>query len=149
MRQGACLSVVILDVDHFRTFNEREGHLAGDACLRRIASALDGVPRRMADLLARMGGNQFACLMPWTGLEEARRVAGTLWGAVEALAIPHPDSPLGGRITATLGVACRRPERGEEPGAILAAAGRFLEQAKRAGRNRIAFEAEPEHALPD
>jgi hypothetical protein len=83
------LSLVILDVDHFKRYNDRYGHLAGDCCLRRVAEALDAMMRRPADMIARYGGEEFAAILPGTSLEGAQLVAESMRLTVAGLEIEH------------------------------------------------------------
>jgi len=136
------LALVMLDVDHFKTFNDRYGHQTGDACLVRVAHALAAAVRRGGDLAARYGGEEFAIVLPNTGASEARRVGETLRGAVEALAIPHAGAAAG-RVTISVGVALQpgpgAADRG--PDALLRLADAALYRAKGAGRNRVVLGA--------
>lgn len=100
------LALVLLDVDHFKLYNDRYGHPAGDACLRAIAEALRSCCRRAGDLIARYGGEEFALLLPITPLVGAEVVARRALGAVEGLALPHESSPTAPHVTVSAGVAC-------------------------------------------
>ncbi|WP_029010314.1 diguanylate cyclase [Azospirillum halopraeferens] len=137
-RSRAPLSAIMIDVDHFKTFNDLCGHHAGDVCLRAIARTLAGQVHRPGDLMARYGGEEFVCLLPETDAEGAARVAEALRAAVEAAAIPHPDSPAAPCVTVSLGHATLVPEPGRSPGRLLALADEYLYAAKKAGRNRSA-----------
>jgi len=134
-REEASLGLILADVDHFKRYNDRLGHQAGDDALRAVAGALQGVLRRPADLAARYGGEEFALVLPHTELEGALVVAGALREAVTALALPHPDSDWP-HISLSLGVVARVP-RGDDPAPLLRAADAALYRAKAGGRNRI------------
>lgn len=136
MREGTSVALLMIDVDHFKRFNDRYGHLAGDDCLRSIAAVLSAHIRRSGDLAGRVGGEEFALHLPGAVLEEALRVAEDLRTAIEALAVRHEDG-IGGRLTASIGVAAMRPTVGQEPRALMRSADQFLYEAKAAGRNRV------------
>ncbi len=144
-RHGFWVSLVMLDVDHFKRFNDHHGHLEGDACLRRVAQALLSCARRTSDVVARYGGEEFALLLPHTSLEDAALVARRCLEAVDAQAIAHGDSPLGPRVTVSLGVATLRPEHrsSDEATALVRLADRALYAAKDGGRHRV------EQGLPE
>jgi diguanylate cyclase (GGDEF)-like protein len=140
-RPGQPLALVMLDVDHFKAFNDRYGHQAGDACLVRVAHALAAAVRRSGDLAARYGGEEFAIVLPNTGADEARQVGETLRGAVEALAIAHAGAAAG-RVTISVGVALRPGlEADHGPDALLRLADAALYRAKGEGRNRVVLGA--------
>ncbi len=130
------LSFILLDIDHFKQYNDHYGHQAGDECLRRVAQALTCGARRLGDLVARYGGEEFAVILPETPLDGALHVAETLRAAVEALDIPHERSSAGPRVTISLGVASRVPTAGMEPSSLAQAADEALYASKKAGRNR-------------
>ncbi|MDP1647340.1 MAG: diguanylate cyclase [Rubrivivax sp.] len=108
VRQRTSLSVVLIDVDHFKRFNDRYGHQAGDDCLRRVAAALKAGLRRPADLLARYGGEEFVCLLPETDATGALALAEQLGRAVRELGIEHTTSDVAAVVTVSLG-ACTQP----------------------------------------
>lgn len=136
MREGSTLSVVMIDIDLFKQFNDTYGHPAGDECIRRVADALAADLDRGGDLLARYGGEEFAALLPGTTLGGASFVAERMRAAVAALGLTHAGSPRGS-VTASFGVACgvAMPETAAET--LLAAADRALYRAKAAGRNCV------------
>jgi diguanylate cyclase (GGDEF)-like protein len=137
-RSGLPFSLIMIDVDYFKKFNDRYGHVAGDDCLRRVAGAIATGPRRPTDLAARYGGEEFAVILPDTDTEGARAVAEKIRIAVEALNITHADSP-SGPVTISLGVhTCQPAENGgAAPLACIEAADQLLYQAKLNGRNRM------------
>ncbi len=141
-REDRPLSVLILDIDHFKAFNDACGHPAGDACLQLVARCLEQRLRRPGDLAARQGGEEFAVLLPDTDLAGALAVAEDIRGKISALDRAHPSSPLG-RLTVSLGAACRRPGQGGTPEGLLAEADQALYKAKAAGRNRVAAAGAP------
>ena len=136
-RSALPLSLMLVDVDAFKLFNDTYGHLEGDACLRRVSETLAASLGRAADLAARFGGEEFVALLPHTSAEEAAGLAERLRGRVEALSIPHATSPVAGVVTVSIGCATAVPTEDGEPAALLAAADAALYAAKRAGRNRI------------
>jgi len=142
-RSGLPFSLVLLDVDFFKKFNDRYGHVAGDDCLRRVADAIATGPRRPTDLAARYGGEEFAIVLPDTDSEGARAVAEKIRLAVHALGIAHADSSCGA-VTISLGVHTCHPaaEPGATPLACIEAADGLLYRAKQDGRNCLVTCAE-------
>ena len=134
-RLGHPLSLVIVDVDHFKQFNDRYGHASGDTCLRRVAQALALAGTRSTDLVARIGGEEFAMILVGD-IEGAAHIAEQARRAVAALEIAHADTP-SGLVTASFGVACMVPAG--DTRIIIEAADQALYAAKRAGRNRVAL----------
>ncbi len=138
-RNQAPLSLAMVDVDRFKGFNDRYGHLAGDDCLRQVAQALSGALHRPADLIARFGGEEFVLLLPETDAVGATRVAEAARSAAARLGIVHESSPPAGIVTVSLGVATADPvPAGAEAAAVVDLADRLLYQAKGLGRNRAA-----------
>ena len=138
-RSAAPLALVMIDVDRFKSFNDRYGHQAGDACLRAIAATIGGAFRRPGDLTARYGGEELAVLLPDVAIDGAGFMAARLREAVCELAIPHADSP-SGIVTISLGVASTFPGRGPAtPADLVKAADDALYAAKHGGRNTIRF----------
>jgi diguanylate cyclase (GGDEF)-like protein len=140
LRHGLPLSLLLIDVDHFKRYNDHHGHPAGDACLRRVAELLQGCARRSDELLARYGGEQFVALLPHTTLAEAQAQAERCLAAVDAAAIPHGDSPLAAHVTLSIGVAsvpAPTLAAADDPLALLRAADAALYRAKREGRRRV------------
>jgi diguanylate cyclase (GGDEF)-like protein len=135
-RRKEPFSVVLCDVDHFKPYNDRYGHVAGDACLRQIATALAGSCKRATDVAARYGGEEFALLLPDTPGEGALRVVERARLEIEALAIPHEDSPISGCVTFSAGVASYSPERDKKSQDLVTRADEALYRAKHLGRNR-------------
>lgn len=141
-RSGEPLSLLMIDVDYFKRFNDCYGHPAGDDCLREVALELQQLVRRPADQLARYGGEEFTMLLPQTDLAGATHLAERVVETVAALDILHADSPLGGRVSVSVGVACagRTVDTAGTPmnaAALLATADRALYAAKAAGRGRV------------
>lgn len=135
-RQGTPLSVLLIDVDYFKAYNDHHGHLAGDECLRRVASELRAVLKRQTDLLARYGGEEFVCLLPDTDLDGALRVAGQMREALHHVAIAHGAAPGGPWLTVSIG-ACTKPAHVvASVSALLRTADAQLYEAKSRGRDQ-------------
>jgi diguanylate cyclase (GGDEF)-like protein/PAS domain S-box-containing protein len=145
-REDRPLSLLLLDADHFKLFNDRYGHLAGDGCLRVIGSQLSAAARRPGDLAARYGGEEFLLLLPQTDRAGALCVAEVVHKLVLDLAIAHEGNPGPGVVTVSIGVATAWPrDPGSGPknvSALLAAADTALYQAKSGGRNRVVIAGE-------
>ena len=136
------LSVILLDIDHFKEFNDTYGHLAGDECLVSVASAVQQLLNRATDLVARYGGEEFVILLPATYPEGALKIAESIRREVESLAIAHAGSPVASVVTVSMGVAGYGPDMGiSTPSALLARADEALYAAKRRGRNRVVYAA--------
>lgn len=139
-RNGEALSLILLDVDHFKKFNDRYGHPAGDACLRAVADALALRARRSTDLVARVGGEEFAVLLPHTHADGAQQAAEQLRAAVAALGIPHGGSDTAPHVTISIGVASCQPVPPVSAGgtqSLVERADQALYVAKSQGRNRV------------
>lgn len=132
------LSAVMMDVDRFKAFNDNYGHAAGDECLRKVAQALDRVPNRPGDLVARIGGEEFACLLSGADADGARAVAESFCAAIRALDIPHAHSGVVDIVTISAGIATATPAPDVAPESLLKQADKLLYKAKKAGRDRVA-----------
>ena len=137
MRDHQPLSLIVLDIDHFKQYNDCYGHLMGDECLTRVAQALNKIPLRATDLFARFGGEEFVLLLPKANLESAVEIAEKCRSLVHDLAIPHEKSGTRNVLTISVGVASITPAADSEPASLFAAADRMLYQAKECGRNRV------------
>jgi len=135
-RSGQTVSVLMIDIDHFKQLNDRCGHPAGDQVLREVASVLQQALARPGDLLARYGGEEFIVLLHDADAAGARVVAERLRAAVESRGLEHRDSPHG-VVTVSIGTASAVLHGPDGPGALVAAADRSLYEAKCAGRNRV------------
>jgi diguanylate cyclase (GGDEF)-like protein len=140
-RIGQPLSLIMVDLDRFKDYNDEYGHPAGDACLCAVADALCDVARRSLDMVARHGGAQFAMVLAVTNAEQALLVAEKARAAVAALAVEDRRNPKG-VVTVTLGVATSYPENELDPDALLAHAGGALSTAKQAGRDCVSFSSD-------
>nr|WP_282571982.1 diguanylate cyclase [Roseomonas acroporae] len=139
--RGRPLSLMLIDVDAFKSFNDRHGHLAGDDCLRGVAGPLRDAVRRAGEMAARYGGEEFVLLLPGTGAVDVARLGERVRAEIEALGLPHggAGAPLP-VVTASIGVATAIPgglSEPSDPEALLMAADRALYVAKREGRNRV------------
>jgi two-component system cell cycle response regulator len=137
VRGGAPLSLVVLDVDHFKRYNDTQGHPAGDLCLQQVAQALQPHACRPTDLAARYGGEEFALLFAETDAEAALPIAEAIRRHVEALRLPHPCSATSEWITVSIGVATIFPHLLDNKEALLVAADRAMYAAKEGGRNQV------------
>lgn len=135
-REQEPISLIMLDVDYFKDYNDTYGHIAGDECLREIASALQAAGKRAIDLAARYGGEEFALVLPNTDQNGAGKVAEYLLMKVRELGIVHEKSAVSNIVSVSLGVASVVPSEQKQPSELVAAADRALYQAKAAGRNR-------------
>lgn len=136
-RSSLPLSLIFIDVDFFKLYNDRYGHQAGDDCLRRVAITLTGCLRRPADLVARYGGEEFACILPDTGFEDAQNLAQELEQQVRAQCLPHEASTVSEFVTISAGVATRRGDASGEVGRLIQLADEKLYEAKQNGRARV------------
>lgn len=134
--RGHPLSLIMVDVDHFKLFNDTQGHLAGDEALKAVARMLAAACAGTPHLPARYGGEEFVVLMPDTDLSGASEFAENARRLVAALAIEHPSVP-SRRLTASFGVAMEIPDVGSSPDSLISAADQALYEAKRLGRNRV------------
>jgi diguanylate cyclase (GGDEF)-like protein len=138
VRSAGELSILILDVDHFKPFNDTYGHLRGDNSLRLIAQVIDRAIYRTSDLAARYGGEEFACILPESGPHErVVAVAERILHGVSELAIPHSASPTADHVTISIGLISRRCTTDATPEDLLRLADQQLYLAKAGGRNRI------------
>jgi len=130
------MSLIIADIDHFKTFNDAYGHQAGDECLVQVGAALRRAAARPQDLVARYGGEEFVILLPQEDLGGAEAVARKLLEEVAALKIPHERSSASPWVTLSMGIATLTPADDALPGVLIKTADALLYQAKAAGRNR-------------
>jgi diguanylate cyclase (GGDEF)-like protein len=136
-RDKCPLSVALIDVDWFKSYNDRYGHPAGDACLRQLARVFEAGVMRSGDLIARYGGEEFVLIAPDTDLNGIHTIARYLCQEVFALALEHEDSPYG-RVSVSIGVATAYPHRGSKPLQLVEQADAALYRAKQQGRHRVA-----------
>ncbi len=135
-RAGQPLALLMIDIDHFKLYNDRYGHAGGDDCLRRVAQTLGGCTRRGGDLVSRFGGEEFAVLLPGADLASASVVAQTCLDAIRHAAIPHAASPVGPRLSLSIGVASVQAHAGSPAQSLVELADAALYRAKNLGRAR-------------
>ena len=136
-RAASALSLAMIDVDSFKEYNDHYGHLAGDECLRKIATALQRTLLRPGDLLARYGGEEFVAILPVTPLSGGLIIGQQLREAVIALGLPHEKSAAEPRVTVSVGIATIVPDYAGTPAMLVAAADEMLYRAKHNGRNQV------------
>lgn len=134
-RLGTPLSLLLVDIDHFKRYNDSLGHLAGDDALRRVGRLLHECLQREGDVACRYGGEEFAIILANTRLEGAEHLAARIHERLAELALPHPESPLG-RLTLSIGIATSDLECQDSPQRLIAHCDQALYRAKHGGRNR-------------
>jgi len=137
MRSLSPLSLILMDIDFFKAFNDNYGHLAGDDCLRNLAQCLAESLRRATDLVARYGGEEFACVLPATDAKEALTIANHIREKVHNLNILHAYSSAADCVTFSMGVATLIPKRRQPASVLISNADKLLYTAKKNGRNQI------------
>jgi diguanylate cyclase (GGDEF)-like protein len=137
LRSHAPLSLLMVDIDHFKQFNDHGGHFEGDECIKAVAAALAGAVSRAGDLVARYGGEEFAMLLPETDSDAAIGVAESCLRAVAELRIPHASSSCGEFVSVSIGVCTLVVGADATPATLITRADQALYQAKRAGRSRF------------
>lgn len=136
-RSSTLLSLLMIDIDFFKLYNDTYGHLAGDDCLRSVAKAMQQVMKRAGDMLARYGGEEFACILSDTDAAGAQAVADRIIQAVMQLAIPHAASTVAPHVTVSIGFCTIAPDTAHTSDELVSCADRNLYRAKQAGRNRV------------
>ncbi len=137
LRAMSQLSLIIIDIDFFKLFNDSYGHLAGDACLQKISKVLVETLNRSTDFAARFGGEEFVVILPETSQEGALNLAKNFQKAIAAMSIPHSKSPISEFVTVSFGIATFRPSNDSDPSEIIRLADSMLYKAKAEGRNCI------------
>jgi len=130
------ISLILIDIDHFKPYNDNYGHQGGDEVLRKVAQTLESETHRPGDLVARYGGEEFAVVLPDTAPEGAAQVAEKMRRSIEALNIPHAHSTATDHVTISMGVASVVPPEGAVREALIESADQGLYEAKESGRNR-------------
>lgn len=136
IREGNPITLLIVDVDYFKFYNDHYGHIAGDECLKQVAKAIAGVPCRLGDLVARYGGEEFGVILPNTD-DKTNTVANKCRAAVEALAIQHDYSPIAKVVTVSVGASTLRPQQDSKYIELIQSADEAMYLAKSTGRNRV------------
>lgn len=138
-RSGEALSLILLDIDFFKSFNDCYGHVKGDECLQQVAQVIAACVARATDLVARYGGEEFACILPETDSNGAVAIAEKIRQGIIAQAIPHKGSSIADYVTASLGVVTVKCNAGGSVVDIVAQVDELLYLAKSSGRNRVEF----------
>jgi diguanylate cyclase (GGDEF)-like protein len=136
-RSSTLLSLIMIDIDHFKAFNDLYGHGRGDDCLKKVAKTLFETVNRPTDMVARYGGEEFACLLPVTDLDGAVKIAEEMRVNVMSLSIPHGHPSPDSRVTISLGAASMNPTLYSTPAVLLNRADQALYEAKRSNRNCV------------
>ncbi|GJG96745.1 diguanylate cyclase [Cupriavidus pauculus] len=136
-RQPLPLGVLLIDIDHFKGYNDYYGHQCGDNCLKQVAQALQATVLRTNDLVARIGGEEFVAVLPGLDGSDAALLAEKMRQAVEARKIPHAENSAAPVVTISIGVAAGIPESPAQLSVLLKVADAMLYQAKQSGRNRV------------
>ena len=137
LRRALPLSFIMIDIDHFKAYNDGYGHGAGDECLRQVAQTLHKTVRRPPDFVSRYGGEEFSIVLPETDMEGAMHVAELMRSNIESLELAHAFSPVAPYVTVSVGVATIVPVIGTPESALREAADKQLYEAKAQGRNRV------------
>lgn len=136
-RRNTPISIIMVDIDYFKNYNDYYGHAAGDECLRRVAQALQSIIVRAGDSIARYGGEEFSVILPGSNLASASYLAESMRKKIESLKIEHAGSKVSKYVTISLGAASAIPADDGYPEALVSAADDALYNAKDAGRNRV------------
>ena len=136
-RHSKYLSLIMIDIDYFKNYNDTYGHTMGDQCLAQVAKALSNTLKRPGDFVARYGGEEFVAVLPDTGINGASKVAEALRLNVQSLAIEHKSSPIAEMVTISLGISSTAPARNSTLDMIINTSDIALYKAKQEGRNRV------------
>ncbi len=147
-RQRHPLAVAMIDVDHFKVFNDNFGHQSGDECLRRIAAVLSANVQRSSDLIARYGGEEFVIILPGMNVKDAAVFAETIRHRVQSEGLKHTKITETGVVTVSIGVGSRIPQLEDDVEIILREADLALYEAKRRGRNKVVATGKNRHFYP-
>lgn len=136
-RNGTCMALIMIDIDHFTFYNDNYGHQQGDECLKIVSRTMNNVLLRPGDFLARYGGEEFAVVLLKTDISGAIYIAEELVDSITPLALPHALSPVAPTVTVSMGIAVMSPDEGNHTfGELISMADKALYQAKGEGRNR-------------
>ncbi|MAF83856.1 MAG: diguanylate cyclase [Chromatiales bacterium] len=139
LRKKQAISILIMDIDDFKAYNDNYGHQKGDECLKLVAQAIHKSVGRASDLVSRYGGEEFVVVLGETPLEGALKIAEQIRAAVEALGIVHKDAKFHPYVTLSIGVTSSLPSHDTQPETVLIAADRAMYNAKHEGKNRVAY----------
>lgn len=139
IRSSKPLSLIMADIDYFKLYNDRYGHLEGDECLKKVAREMSDTVRRPLDLVARYGGEEFVIVLPETDKDGAQIIAEQVRTNIESLLIPHEDSKVCKHVTLSLGVSTLVPTEGYSIESLINDADKALYLSKSEGRNKISF----------
>ncbi len=137
IRESTPISVILMDIDYFKLFNDHYGHQEGDNYLIQIAKTLEGIAIRKTDLVARYGGEEFVCVLPKTEIREATQIAEKFRRSIMSIGIPHEYSEADNSVTISIGVATIIPEVNSNCSLIIKASDEALYKAKKSGRNQV------------
>jgi diguanylate cyclase (GGDEF)-like protein len=137
VRNKTSISLIMIDIDFFKQYNDKYGHAAGDECLKRVAQSLSDSIHRSHDLLARVGGEEFSVVLPETDFTGAAALAEKMRKDVEEINILHEDSAVARHLTISLGVATAVPSTDSASGSLMEDADKALYEAKKSGRNQV------------
>jgi len=144
LRNKETLSLIMIDIDYFKDYNDLYGHQKGDDCLRQVAASLSKVCKRAEDTVARYGGEEFVILLHGAALEQATELAEKCRTEMESLQLAHDQSKAGSVVTISLGVSCLTPDAGVDPRELIESADKNLYLAKARGRNQVVCEQDEE-----
>ena len=136
-RERDSISLLMIDIDHFKSYNDTYGHLQGDECLKTVARNLSQNLWRSSDIITRYGGEEFAVILPGTPSYSALNVAKRLWESISALEIEHSSSLSVGYLTVSIGLATLSPNEKTKPHQLIELADKNLYKSKTDGRNRV------------
>ncbi|WP_027858361.1 diguanylate cyclase [Marinobacterium jannaschii] len=136
-RSKRSLSLILLDIDHFKQYNDHYGHLTGDGCLRTVAQTIKSSVRRVQDMACRYGGEEFAVILPETDIYGASQLGEKIRRQIAELQIKHDGLKPGATLTISIGIACMNPADVDSPHLLIEAADQAMYQAKADGRNRV------------
>jgi len=139
MKSGKPVSLLFIDVDHFKLYNDHYGHVKGDTCLKKVAQALDAAVQRRVDIAFRYGGEEFAVVLPEMDHDEMCRMGHIMVQALRDLRLPHAYSDAADVVTVSVGGACMIPEPRDNPNSLISLADQGVYKAKDAGRNCFAM----------
>ncbi|WP_338447831.1 diguanylate cyclase [Niallia oryzisoli] len=131
------ISMIIVDIDFYKKYNDSNGHLAGDGCLKQIAKILEAAVENSIGLAARIGGEEFAIVLPETDLSQAKMMASKIQSTISVMKIPHESSPISSFITVSIGVSTMVPTTASKPEELILKTDKALYTAKKKGRNRV------------